>query len=172
MQDSVNCLVTWTIFQTDDGISLLKLFERMKAGRIAFIVPSRELAYSNIEKIFIGKSKETLTVIDHSIHLNEVLNAFSQFIKYNVVCSLMATLSSGVTSMVQPNLYTVLMQNSVRLSAAARKPLPYLLPKKNNKDKLFNAVVGFLEKTDNMGEWWKHPWYSFCSYTLQCSVVH
>jgi len=96
----------------------------MKAGRIAFIVLSCELANSSIEKTFIGKSKETLTIIDHSVHLNEVLSAFDQFIKYNVVCSSTTPLSSGVTTMVQPNLYTALMQNSVRLSVVARKPIP------------------------------------------------
>ena len=42
VQDSVKCLVPWTIFQTDDGITLSELFERIKAGRVVYIVPSQD----------------------------------------------------------------------------------------------------------------------------------
>ena len=45
-QDSVKCLILWTIFQTDDGITLSELFERIKAGRVVFIVPSQDLVNS------------------------------------------------------------------------------------------------------------------------------
>ena len=60
VQDSVKCLVPWTIFQTDDGITLSELFERIKAGRVVFIAPSQDLVNSSIEKTFIGKSIEKL----------------------------------------------------------------------------------------------------------------
>ena len=147
VQDSQKCLVPWTIFQTDDGIILSELLERMKAGRITVIVPSSDLVSSTIEKAFVGKSKESLVSIDHCIHLSDILSTFGQFIRYNVVRPVVAPVSTGTgVTLVQPNLFTILMQNSARLSAAARKPLPDLLPEKNNKDKLFNTIVGFLEK--------------------------
>lgn len=151
VQESFKCLVPWTIFQTDDGITLLELFERIRAGR-TIIVPSGELVSSKVEKVFIGKSKESLVVIDDSIHLSDVLSTFGQFIKYNVVISVStpSVVSTG-TTLVQPNVFTLLMQNSARLSAAARKPLPDLLPEKNNKDKLFNAIIRFLDK--NQATW-------------------
>ena len=49
VQDSQKCLVPWTIFQTDDGITLSELLERMKAGRITVIVLSSDLVSSTIE---------------------------------------------------------------------------------------------------------------------------
>ena len=83
VQDSQKCLVPWTIFQTDDGITLSELLERMKAGRITVIVPSSDLVSSTIEKAFVGKSKESLVSIDHCIHLSDILSTFGQFIRYN-----------------------------------------------------------------------------------------
>ena len=92
VQDSQKCLVPWTIFQTDDGITLSELLERMKAGRITVIVPSSDLVSSTIEKAFVGKSKESLVLIDHCIHLSDI---FGQFIRYNVVRPVVAPVSTG-----------------------------------------------------------------------------
>ena len=103
VQDSQKCLVPWTIFQTDDGITLSELLERMKAGRITVIVPSSDLVSSTIEKAFVGKSKESLVSIDHCIHLSDILSTFGQFIRYNVVRPVVAPVSS-VCCRIQPHL--------------------------------------------------------------------
>ena len=149
VQSAEKCLVSWTIFQTEsDSHSLLELFENVKNGRVSIIPPSPELSTARVEKVFIGKSKEILTNIDPNIQLCDVLVSFGQFIRYNVVISVTTPVSVGVTTLVQPNIFAYMMQNSARMAAAERVPLPDLLPERNNKDKLFNAIIAFLEKND------------------------
>ena len=68
VQSAEKCLVSWTIFQMEDhSLSLSTLFENIKGGRVSIIVPSSELSTAQLEKVFIGKSKEILTNIDPSI---------------------------------------------------------------------------------------------------------
>ena len=50
-----------------------------------------------LEKIFIGKSKEILANIDPSIQLCDVLVSFGQFIRYNVVIRVTTPVSVGVS---------------------------------------------------------------------------
>ena len=70
-----------------------------------------------LEKVFIGKSKEILTNIDPSIQLCDVLVSFGQFIRYNVI-RVTTPVSGGVTTLVQPNIFAYMMQNSARMAAA------------------------------------------------------
>ena len=149
VQSAEKCLVSWTIFQMEDhSLSLSELFENIKSGRVSIIVPSSELSTAQLEKVFIGKSKEILTNIDPSIQLCDVLVSFGQFIRYNVVIRVTTPVSGGVTTLVQPNIFAYMMQNSARMAAAERAPLPDLLPERNSKDKLYNAIIAFLEKND------------------------
>lgn len=149
VQSAQKCLVSWTIFQTEDNsLSLSELFENIKSGRVSYIVPSPELSTAQLEKVFIGKSKETLTNVDPSIQLCDVLVSFGQFIWYNVVIRVTTPVSVGVTTLVQPNIFAYMMQNSARMAAAERVSLPDLLPERNNKDKLYNAIIAFLQKND------------------------
>ena len=75
LQSDNKCLVSWTILQIEDSsLSLSELFENIKGGRVSMIIQSSELSMSELsqaqlEKIFIGKSKENLTIIDPAIQL-------------------------------------------------------------------------------------------------------
>ena len=136
VQSAQKCLVSWTIFQMeDDSLSLSELFENIKSSRVSIIVLSSELSTAQLEKVFIGKSKEILTNIDQSIQLCDVLVSFGQFIRYNVVIHVITPISVGVTTMVQPNIFAYMMQNGARMAAAEHAPLPDLIPERNDKDK-------------------------------------
>ena len=116
VQSTEKCLVSWTIFQMEDhSLSLSELFENIKSGRVSIIVLSSELSTAQLEKVFIRKSKEILTNIDPSIQVCDVLVSFGQFIWYNVV---IRPVSVGVTTLVQPNIFAYMMQNSARMAAA------------------------------------------------------
>jgi len=139
------CSVLWTIFRWKiNSLSSSELFENIKSGRVSIIVSSSELSMAQLEKVFIGKSKEILININPSIQLCDVLVSFGQFIWYNVV--IRVTTPVSVTTLVQPNIFAYMIQNSARMAAAERAPLPDLLPERNNKDKLYNAIIAFLKK--------------------------
>jgi len=140
VQSDNKCLVSWTIFQIEDNsLSLSELFENIKGGRVSMIVPSSELSQAQLEKVFTRKSKENLTIIDPAIQLSDVLVNFGQFIRYNIVIRVTTPTPVGVTTLVQPNIFVYMMQNSARMAAAeCINHLPDLLPERNNKDKLYN----------------------------------
>ena len=108
VQSAQKCLVSWTIFQMEDNsLSLSELFENIKSGRVSIIVLSSELSMAQLEKVFIGKSKQILTNIDPSIQICDVLVSFGQFIRYNVVIHVTTPISVGVTTLVQPSIQHV-----------------------------------------------------------------
>ena len=65
----------FTIFQTEDNfLSLSKLFEYIRGGRVSI---SSKLSAAQLEKVFIGKSKENLTIVDPTIQLSDILKNMS-----------------------------------------------------------------------------------------------
>ena len=70
-------------------------------------------------------SKRLFSIVDNidpSIQFCDVLISFGQFIWYNVVIRVTTPVSGrvsgGVTTLVQPNIFAYMMQNSARMAAA------------------------------------------------------
>jgi len=83
--------------------------------------------------------------MDPTIQLSDVLVNFGQFI-YNVVIRVTTPATVVVTTLVQPNIFTYMMQNSARMAAAeCVNHLPDLLPERNHK------LLIFLEKMISPG---------------------
>ena len=53
-----------------------------------------------------------------SIQVFNFVMYFGQFIRYNVVIRVTTPVSGGVTTLVQPNIFVYMMQNSARMAAA------------------------------------------------------
>ena len=75
--------------------------------------------------------------------MSDVSKVFGHFVKYNVVLQLN---TSEPVAQSLPNAFLVLMTGSEQQASAERKPLPDIVPEKTSKDKLYNAIIAWLEK--------------------------
>ncbi len=144
------CLVPWTVFQADPDASFLNLFNKITSGKVSVIETTDDLSRAELERVFVGTSKEILSVVDCHLLLSDVCKVFGQFVRYNVVIELSVPVAQEVES--ERNAFTILMSSSAEQSAAQRQPLPDLIRERTKKDKLHNAIIGSMEKN---GVGWK-----------------
>lgn len=119
------CLVPWTVFQADPGVLFSALYTAIACGGVSVIVPTSELSTATLERVFVGASKESLSVVDCSLLIGEVCGLFGRFVRYNVVLDVQAATTDEMSV---PNAFTRMMQSSAELAASARKPLPDSVP--------------------------------------------
>ena len=55
------CLVPWTVFQADPDLSFVSLFYKISSGGVHVISPSPELAEAEIDRVFVGTSKKSVS---------------------------------------------------------------------------------------------------------------
>ena len=129
---SVNrSLVPWTVIQVETGLTFSELFAKLLAGSHPMIRVNEGMSGSSLEKVFVGQSKESISVVDKQLILDDVCKLFGQHIKFNVV----QLISPVEISDPQPlrNAFTVLM-NSQR--ALDEKKLPSRVEARTRKEKL------------------------------------
>ena len=85
VQSPRKCPVPWTVFQADPDISFLEIFIKIASGGVPVIAPSAELAEAEVERVFVGSSRECLSVVYRNLLISDVCKAFGQFVRYNVV---------------------------------------------------------------------------------------
>ena len=100
------CLVPLMVLQADPDIPFLELFIKIARGRVLVIAPPAELVEAEVERIFVGSSRECMSVVDQNLLISDVCKVFGQYVRYNVVRSL-------------PNSFTILMNSSAKQSIAA-----------------------------------------------------
>ncbi len=66
------CLVLWAIFQADSGVSFSALYAAIACGVVSVIAPTPELSTGTLERVFVGVSKESLSIVDYSLLVGEV----------------------------------------------------------------------------------------------------
>jgi hypothetical protein len=77
-------LVPWTIIQQDEDITFSALFEHVRCGSFINIVPTQHLTNCNLEKVYVGISREQFSVVEFSHSVVSVCDMFGQFIKFVV----------------------------------------------------------------------------------------
>ena len=115
------------------------MFLRIQSGVICNITPSEHLANSILDKVFVGQSRESFSVVKPAHSVIGVCSMFGSFVKFHVV---VPHRESEVTS-------------PKRLRIENRKFLPPVLTStRNRKDELYNSVVQQLS-VDGLG--WHEP---------------
>ncbi len=128
---SVNrSLVPLTVIQVETGLTFSELFAKLLAGSHPMIRVNEGMSGSCLEKVFVGQSKEYISVVDKQLILDDVCKLFGQHVKFSVV----QLISPVEISDPQPlrNAFTVLM-NSQR--ALDEKKLPSIVEARTRKDK-------------------------------------
>ena len=95
-------------------------------------------------KGYLGKSRESLDLIDLDINLQEAVESFGAFIKYVVEDGLVG----GTTPLIEQcinNAFTVLM-DSQRLHCQRRCPSKIEKEKKTKKDIMYNDIISLFEE--------------------------
>ena len=83
-------------------------------------------------------------MVDRNLQISDVCKVFGPFVRYNVVIQLSEQEPTTVAHSLS-NAFTILMNSSAKQSIAARKPHHDKKPERTNKDKLYNAIITFIE---------------------------
>ncbi|XP_019855512.1 PREDICTED: uncharacterized protein LOC109584273 [Amphimedon queenslandica] len=131
----VALLVPWNIIKQDDEeLSFQSLFAKIQSGLVSTI-SSKDLENSVLQRVYVGTSKESFSVVDASHNVNSVCGIFGSFVKFVVAVS----------------------QQSLDLEVLSKRPrlvcddiplptsLPSLLRETSRKNRLFNKLVEFCE---------------------------
>ena len=84
MVSSSRCHIPWTVVQVEDGLTFLTLFLSIKCGAHPRLTADEQLSASNLNKVFVGHTKESLSVVDEWLIVNDVCSVFGSHIKYLV----------------------------------------------------------------------------------------
>ena len=72
------------MIQVEDGLTFLHLFTKILAGYHPKLNVDDELAHSTVEKIMISQSKESFSVVDERLCLDDVCSRFGHHVKFMV----------------------------------------------------------------------------------------
>lgn len=121
--------ITWTVVQIEDGLTFLTLFQKILAGAHPQLQVDEQLSHSTLDKVFVGHSKDSLSVVDDKLAINDVCSMFGSHIKYLV--QLQVTVSDiPYSSQTLRNAFTVLMSSS--RARESENKLPRLVERKTN----------------------------------------
>ncbi len=136
-------LIPWTVVQIVSGLTFVELFVKIIAGGHPMLIVNEYLSRCTLDKVFLGQSKDALSVVDSKLVIDDVCSVFGQFVKFAV---LHVEAEAEEEPTVLKNALTLLM--NAQRSASAPKQLPDTKQEKTKKDKLFNDLVAFF-KTNN-----------------------
>ena len=120
MLSSSRSHITWTVIQVEDGLTFVTLFQSIIAGSHPRLHVDELLSRSTLEKVFVGHSKEAMSVVDELLGVNDVCSLFGSHIKYVV------RLQSGAVSCshcCQLRQYTFCIKKCGRLGCKVCKPV-------------------------------------------------
>ena len=134
--------IAWTVVQVEDGLTFVTLFQKILAGAHPQLQVDEQLSHSTLDKAFVGHSKESMSVVDEKLVLNDVCSMFGSHIEYLVQLQLTVP-DVPQSSQTLRNAFTIVMSSSrVRES---EKKLPPRIQVRTKKDQLYNDVVSFFE---------------------------
>ena len=134
--------VPLTVVQVQPGLTFVQLFQVIVAG--AHPMLSVDAFQPQLKRYnYIGQSRESLSVVDEKLVIDDVCSIFGQCVKYVVAEAVEPEASTPSTL---KNALTILM-NSQRTATDSTK-LPSKKQERNKKDQLFNDIVSLLERND------------------------
>ena len=142
---STHSHISWTVIQVEDGLTFVTLFWSIIAGSHPRLHVDEVLSRSTLEKVFVGHSKEAMSIVDELLGVNDVCSLFGSHIKYLVrLQSLGLHDPNSPQAVPLRNAFTVLMSSSRAMKDCAK--LPSTIVVRTKKDQLYNDVIAFLEK--------------------------
>ena len=140
-----------SVVQDEMGLTFCLLFSKIIAGAHHRLVIDEALSRSCLDKVFVGHTKQNLSLVDEQPFVDNVCAMFGQHVKYTVTeGDREGTHESSSSS--TTNAFTVQMASQ---RAIDMPKLPSTIMGKKNKDKLFNDLVSFFENK----HWeWTHWW--------------
>ena len=102
--------IAWTV-QVEDGLTFVMLFQKILAGAHPRLQVDEQLSRSMLDKVFVGHSKESMSVVDKKLVVNDVCSMFGSHIKYLVQLQLTVP-DVPQSSKTLRNAFTILMSSS------------------------------------------------------------
>lgn len=134
--------IPWTVVQVETGLTFSQLFSKIVAGAHPRLVIDEELSYSFLFKVHICLTKDSLSIVDEQLNVDDVCAMFGQHFKFIVSQTVHEDAQSASASSTLPNAFEVLMASQKTVDKAT---LPLKIQERNKKDKLFNDLVSFFE---------------------------
>ena len=66
--------IPWTVVQVEPGLTFVQLFRKIVAGAHPMLEVDEGLSQAILSNVFVGQSKESLSVVDKSLLIDEVCN--------------------------------------------------------------------------------------------------
>lgn len=129
----------------DPDRTRIDFIQKILACTLPMLAPDETLSHSVLDKVFVGQSKESLSVVDEKLVINDVCRVFGQHVKFVVLQAEAVTEAETTSSQTYRNAFTVLM-NSRRALEKSIKRLPAMKEERTKKDKLFNDIIRLLER--------------------------
>ena len=115
-------------------MSFSSLFLRIQSGTISTIVPTEYPAKAQLDKVYVGSSRDKFNIVESSHSVVGVCTNFGSFIKFVVI----------VVDPEDTDLQFISKQPRIDEESACSRSFPTLISKeKNRKDGLYNAIVKF-----------------------------
>ena len=75
-------IISWIVVHVEPNITFIRLFQIIKAGRHPGICCTTELSRTKLEKVLVGLSKTSFSIVDGNLLVDEVCSVFGQHVKY------------------------------------------------------------------------------------------
>ena len=76
--------IPWTIVQIEAGLTFIGLYSKILAGCHPKLQPD-DLCNCTLDKVLVGHTKESLSVVDEQLVIDDVCAVFGQHIKFYVL---------------------------------------------------------------------------------------
>ncbi len=117
-----NSHIPWTVVQIEPGLTFIELLAKILSGAYQMLHVDEFLSQSiKLDKVFIGQSRDCLSIVDEKLVIDDVCKAFGQHVKFVVVQSESSAEQDASGTQTYRNAFTVLMQAQCAIDL---KPLP------------------------------------------------
>ena len=145
-------LVQWTIIDIQgEDRTFLGLFRQVKAGKFKCIEMTDELKRATLSQVMVGSDKDKLMVTSANQSVSGICEVFGKYIKFVVQVDEEAT--PALSTSIGRNAFAI-MANAQRQLQQGDNGVPFSVPVKSNKDKLFNDLIQLMKE---LGVQWIDP---------------
>ena len=113
----------WTVIQVETGLTFSALFSKIVAGTHPHLNVDEELPQSRLDKVFVGHTKDLLSIMDEQLIVDDVCVMFGQHVKFTATLPTTSEEPARV-SKVNPlrNVFTIMMASQRVLDMAKLPP--------------------------------------------------
>ena len=128
----------------ETGLTFSSLFSKIVAEAHPRLV-DKELSHSSLDEVQIGLTKDSLSIADEQLNVDDVCAMFGQHVKF-IVSQTLALVREDAQSAsafsTLPNAFEVLIASQKTVDKVT---LPLKIQERNKKDKLLDDLVSFFE---------------------------